>query len=103
MDEKLLDYILDLVFATRRPRENGLSEMAGYIEYGASPRATLYLSAAAKAYAFLKGRAYVTPQDIKTVAPDVLRHRIILTYEAEAEDVTADQVVASILDSIELP
>ena len=103
LDEKLLDYILDIVFATRRPGDHGLEETAGLIEFGASPRATIYLSQASRAYAFLRGRPYVTPQDIKTVAPDVLRHRIILTYEAEAEDVTTDQVVNRIFDSIEVP
>jgi MoxR-like ATPase len=103
MDERLLDYILDLVAATRRPGDFGLSELAGFIEYGASPRATLHLAAASRAYAFILGRAYVTPQDIKAVAPDVLRHRIILSYEAEAEDVTADEIIDRIFDAVEVP
>ncbi len=102
MDEKLKDYIVDLVFATRDPKAYGI-DIAHYIQFGASPRATIYLSMAARAWAFLQGRAYVTPQDIKTVAPDVLRHRIILTYEAEAEDIPADGIIANIFDSVEVP
>ncbi|MFH1139209.1 MAG: MoxR family ATPase [Pseudomonadota bacterium] len=103
LDEKLLDYILDLVQATRHPEKFGLRDLVGYIEYGASPRAAIFISLAARAYAFLKGRAFVTPQDIKTAAPDVLRHRIILSYEAEAEDVTPEQVITRIFDSVEVP
>jgi MoxR-like ATPase len=103
LDEKLLDYILDIVFATREPAKYNLPGLAGYIQYGASPRATIYLAMAARAYAFLRGRAYVTPQDIKTVGPDVLRHRIIRSYEAEAEDVTSDDLIAKIFDSVEVP
>jgi len=103
LDEKLLDYILDIVFATRDPKRFNLEGLSPLIEYGASPRATIYLAQAARAYAFLRGRAYVTPQDIKTVAPDVLRHRIILTYEAEAEDVDTDQVIRRIFDVVEVP
>jgi MoxR-like ATPase len=103
LDDKLLDYILNIVFATRRPAEYGLDDLATYIEFGASPRATLYLSLASRAYVLLRGRAFVTPQDIKTVAPDVLRHRLILTYEAEAEDVTPEQVIGRIFDAIEVP
>jgi MoxR-like ATPase len=102
MDEKLRDYIVDLVFATRNPGDYGL-DMAGYIQFGASPRATIFLSLASRAFALLRGRAYVTPQDIKTVAPDVLRHRIILSYEAEAEDMTTDQVIDRIFDHVEVP
>lgn len=102
MDEKLKDYIVDLVFATRKPEDYGI-DIADYIQFGGSPRATIFLSLAARAYAFLQGRAYVTPQDIKTVAPDVLRHRIILTYEAEAEDVTTEQIVERVFDSVEVP
>jgi len=103
LDEKLLDYILDIVFATREPAKYNLAGLVPYIQFGASPRATICLSAAARAYAFLRGRAYVTPQDIKTVGPDVLRHRIIRTYEAEAEDMSTDDIVARIFDSIEVP
>ncbi|MEW6078632.1 MAG: MoxR family ATPase [Thermodesulfobacteriota bacterium] len=102
MEEKLRDYIVDLVFATRKPADYKL-DMAPYIRYGASPRATIYLSLAARAYAFLQGRAYVTPQDIKSVAPEILRHRIILTYEAEAEDMTTDDIIGRIFDGVEVP
>jgi len=102
MDEKLKDYIVDLVFATRNPRDRGL-DISEYIQFGASPRATIYLSLVSRAYAFLQGRAFVTPQDIKTVAPDVLRHRLILTYEAEAEDITTDEIIARIFDAVEVP
>ncbi len=102
MDEKIRDYIVDLVFATRDPQFYNI-DIAHYIQFGASPRATIYLSLAARAWAFLQGRAYVTPQDIKTVAPDVLRHRIILTYEAEAEDIPTDGIIARIFDSVEVP
>jgi MoxR-like ATPase len=102
MDEKLRDYIIDLVFATRQPDAYGV-DAADYIQYGASPRATIFLSQAARAYAFLHGRAYVTPQDVKTIAMPVLRHRIIPTYEAEAEDITTDQIVARIFNSVPVP
>jgi MoxR-like ATPase len=102
MDDKLRDYIVDLVFATRNPADYGIG-MVDYIQYGASPRATIFLSLAARAYAFLQGRAYVTPQDVKTIAPWVLRHRIIPTYEAEAEDITTDQIIDRIFDSVPVP
>jgi MoxR-like ATPase len=102
MDDKLRDYIVDLVFATRTPADFGM-ETADYIQYGASPRATIFLSLAARAYAFLHGRAYVTPQDVKTVAPSILRHRIIPTYEAEAEDVTTDDLIVQLFDSVPVP
>ncbi len=102
MDDKLRDYIVDLVFATRSPAEYGI-DMAEFIQYGASPRATIYLSLAARAYAFLNGRGYVTPQDVKSVAPWVLRHRIIPTYEAEAEDIATDQIIQHIFDSVPVP
>jgi MoxR-like ATPase len=102
MDEKLKDYIVDLVFATRSPQDYHIN-IADYIQFGASPRATIFLSLAARAFAFLRGRAYVTPQDVKTIAPDVLRHRIILSYEAEADDVTPDQIITRIFDSVEVP
>jgi len=102
VDENLKDYIVDIVFATRNPADFNM-EIADYIQYGASPRASIFLSQAARAYAFLRGRAYVTPQDIKTVARDVLRHRIILTYEAEAEDVTTDHIIGRIFDSVKVP
>jgi MoxR-like ATPase len=102
MDDKLRDYIVDLVFATRKPSDYGI-EMADYIQYGASPRATIFLSLAARAYAFLHGRAYVTPQDVKTIAPSILRHRIIPTYEAEAEDITTDDLIVKLFDSVPVP
>ena len=102
MDEKIRDYIVDIVFASRNPKDYQI-DIASYIQFGASPRATIFLSLAARAYAFLQGRAYVTPQDVKTVAPDVLRHRILLTYEAEAEDITSDQIISRIFDSVEVP
>jgi MoxR-like ATPase len=102
MDEKLRDYIVDIVFASRAPSQYRI-DIDGYIQFGASPRATIFLSLAARAFAFLQGRAYVTPQDVKTVAPDVLRHRILLTYEAEAEDITPDHIIGRIFDSVEVP
>lgn len=102
MEEKLRDYIVDLVFATRHPDRYKVN-IAQYIQYGASPRATIYLSLAARAYALLQGRAYVTPQDIKSIAPEVLRHRIILTYEAEAEDIPSEQIINHVFDSVEVP
>ncbi len=102
MDDKVEEYVVDVVYATRRPAEFGL-ELDGLIEYGASPRATIYLTLAARAYALLQGRGYVTPQDVKTLAPDVLRHRIIVSYEAEAEERTADDLVTTILDAVPVP
>lgn len=102
VDDKVKDYIVDLVFATREPAEYKLS-IAPWIQYGASPRATLALTLGAKATAFLAGRGYVTPQDVKTIAPDVLRHRVIITYEAEAEEKTSDDVVKAVLDHVPVP
>jgi MoxR-like ATPase len=101
-DEKVGDYILDIVFATRNPKDYKL-DIAHQIEYGGSPRATLYLNMASRANAMLHGRAYATPQDVKEVAPDVLRHRIILTYEAEAEEITSEDIIAKILGEIPVP
>lgn len=103
LDEKVGDYILDLVHATRTPREFGLGDMAPLIEYGASPRATLALGACARAHAYLRGREFVLPEDVKAIAPDVLRHRVITTFEAEAREVTADDIVRRILDTVEVP
>ncbi len=103
VDEKIKEYVLDLVFATREPAAHDLPDLEPLIAYGASPRATLYLIMAAKAYAFLKGRGYVMPEDIKQIAPDVLRHRVIVTYEAEAEELTGADVVQRILDEVEVP
>jgi MoxR-like ATPase len=102
IDEKIKDYIVDIVFATRDPRAYKL-ELDEFIEYGASPRATIYLTIAAKAYAFLQGRGYVTPQDVKSIGMDVLRHRIIITYEAEAEEKTSEDIIQQIFDHIEVP
>ena len=102
MEERLRDYIVNIIFATRNPSDYQL-DIAPYIQYGASPRATIFLSLAARAYAFIQGKAYVTPQDIKTIAPEVLRHRLILTYEAEAEDITTDQMIEAIFNSVEVP
>ncbi|MBN2302540.1 MAG: AAA family ATPase [Lentisphaerae bacterium] len=101
-DEKVGEYILDIVFATRRPSDYKL-DIAHQIEYGASPRATLYLNIASRANAMLNGRAYATPQDVKEVAHDVLRHRIILTYEAEAEEVSSEDIITRILNEIPVP
>jgi MoxR-like ATPase len=103
VDERIVDYIVDLVHATRFPQEAKLEDLVPLIEFGASPRATLALTQGARAHAFLQGRAYVTPDDVKAVAPDVLRHRVLTTYEAEAEDVTSDNVVARILDAVPTP
>jgi MoxR-like ATPase len=103
MDEKIANYILDIVFATRDPQGYNLARIAPYIQHGVSPRATLALSHAAKAHAFLKKRHFVTPDDVKAVAPSVLRHRLGLTYEAQAEDITGDQIVDTILTSIASP
>jgi MoxR-like ATPase len=103
LDAKMKGYILDLVMATRDPRSAGLRELVDLIAFGASPRATLFLARAAKAMALVRGRGYVIPEDVKELAADVLRHRIILTYEAEAEEVTSDAVVAKLLDRIRVP
>jgi MoxR-like ATPase len=103
VDEKIKDYVLDLVFTTRQPGTNGLSDLNTLIQYGASPRASIYMVDAARAHAFLKGRGFVTPEDIKQIAPDVLRHRIIVTYEAEAENITTDHLVRRILDHTDVP
>ena len=102
VDPKIRDYIVDIVFATREPKLFNL-DIEDLIEYGASPRATIYLTMAAKAHAFLKGRGYVTPEDVKSIGMDVLRHRIILSYEAEAEEKTPEQVVQTVFDHIEVP
>ncbi|KJR43046.1 magnesium chelatase subunit I [Candidatus Magnetoovum chiemensis] len=103
MDEKIEKYIVDIVFATRKPQDYKLSELKSLIQYGASPRATIYLALASKAYAFINGRGFVTPQDVKSISPDVLRHRIIVSYEAEAEDKTSDDIIKTILDEVEVP
>jgi len=103
VDEKIKNYNLDIVFASRNPEEYGLKEIKGLIEYGASPRASIYLNIAARAHAFLRRRGYVTPEDVKSIGMDVLRHRIIVTYEAEAEEITSEQIVQKIFDKIEVP
>jgi MoxR-like ATPase len=103
VDERIMDYIVDIVHATRAPGDAGLSELVPLIEYGASPRATIFLAQASRAHAFLRGRNFVTPDDVKAIAPDVLRHRVLTTYEAEAEEVTSDDIVARILAAIESP
>ena len=103
VDDKIKDYVLSLVFATRDPAAHKLDALVGNIRFGASPRATLALVLAAKAHAFLQGRGYVTPQDVKSVAPDVLRHRVIPSFEAEAEELTADSLVATLLDELPVP
>jgi len=102
LDDKIKEYIVDLVFATRDPAAYKL-DLGPLIEFGASPRATLYLTLAAKAHAFLQGRGYVTPQDVKSIGPDVLRHRVIVTYEAEAEEIDADEVVRRVFDGVPVP
>ena len=102
-DDKLVDYVLDLVMATRAPSEHGLSDLAPLIDFGASPRATINLQKAARAHALLAGRSYVSSSDIKAVAPDVLRHRVVLSYEAEAEEIDANRVVDRILATVPVP
>lgn len=103
LDEKIEKYILDMVFATRYPENYGLSELKNYIGFGASPRASINLAIASRTYAFLKGRAFVIPEDVKALAQDVLRHRIGLTFEAEAEEITAEEIVSRILAKIQAP
>ena len=101
--EKVKDYIVDVVFATREPAKHGLKDLAPLIEFGASPRASIALNLAARAHAFLRHRGYVTPEDVKAVGPDVLRHRVVLTYEADAEEVTSEQVVRRVFEVVEVP
>jgi MoxR-like ATPase len=103
MDERIMDYIVDIVHATREPSAAGLDDLSPLIEFGASPRATIALAQASRAHAFLRGRAFVTPDDVKAIAPDVLRHRVLTTYEAEAEEVTSDDIVTKVLAKIESP
>jgi MoxR-like ATPase len=102
MDDRIKDYIVQLVFATRRPQDFKL-DLQDLIQFGASPRATIFLAQAGRAHAFIKGRGYVTPEDIKAVGLDVLRHRIILTYEAEAEDVTTESIISRVFDAVQVP
>jgi MoxR-like ATPase len=103
MDDRIVDYIVDIVHATREPASAGLPHLEPLIEFGASPRATIALAQASRAHAFLRGRAFVTPDDVKAIAPDVLRHRVLTTYEAEAEETTSDQIVQWVLGKIEAP
>jgi MoxR-like ATPase len=103
LEDPLKDYILQLVRATRDPAQFKMPALSNLIAFGASPRASIYLAQTAQAHAFLDGRGYVTPEDIKAVAPDVFRHRVILTYEAEAEELTPDQIIASVLEGIDVP
>ena len=103
IDEKIKDYIVDIVFATRNPEDYKLADLKELIAYGASPRASIYLVKAAKAHAFLRHRGYVTPEDIKSIGMDVLRHRVTVSYEAEAENITAEDIVQKIFDTIQIP
>ncbi len=103
LDEKIERYIVDIVFATRNPSDYGLKDLAGMISFGASPRASIGMARAARAYAFLRSRGYVIPEDVRAVCHDVLRHRIGLTYEAEANNITTDQIISEILDKVEVP
>src|SRR5262249_39296690 len=102
MDDKIKRYIVDVVHATRRPADYGL-DLAPYVQYGASPRATIFLTRAARGQAFLDGRGYVTPQDVKSIGHDVLRHRVIVTYEAEAEEITPEILLQRIFDHLKVP
>jgi len=103
MDDRVKDYIVNVVFATREPEKSGLKELAPLIEYGASPRASIALNLAARAHAFLRHRGYVTPEDVKAIGPDVLRHRVVLSYEAEAEEVSAEDIVRRVFEVVEVP
>ncbi len=103
LDPKVEDYIVDVVFATREPAVYKLEKLENLIDYGASPRASIFLAQTAKVQAFMSGRAYVTPQDVKNVGPDVLRHRILLSYEAEAQDLTSDDVVQEVFNTVDVP
>jgi len=103
VDDKIKNYVLDLVIATREPEKHGLEKIKPWINYGASPRATIFMIQAAKAYAFINGRGYVTPEDIKAVGFDVMRHRVLLTYEAEAENIGSEDIIKSIFEAVEVP
>jgi len=103
MDPKIEQYIVDIVFATRNPEKYGLKELSDLINYGASPRASIYLAKAAKAHAFLQSRGFVTPEDVRAIGMDVLRHRVIITYEAEAEEVSSEDIVRKVLNKVEVP
>ncbi len=103
LDDRVMDYIVDIVTATREPAAAGIKDLAPLIEYGASPRATIFLAQGARSIAYLRGRNFVTPDDVKSIAPDVLRHRVLTTYEAEAEEVTSDDIVTRVLAAVESP
>ena len=103
IDDKIRDYIVDVVHATRDPRSYGLHDVAPLVDYGASPRASIYLASAARAHAFLRHRGYVTPEDVKAVGQDVLRHRVVLTYEAEAEEITSEDIIRRLFEHVEVP
>ncbi|MDD2804032.1 MAG: MoxR family ATPase [Elusimicrobiales bacterium] len=103
VDDKIKNYVLDLVMATRDPENHGLAKIKPWINYGASPRATIFMIQAAKAYAFINGRGYVTPEDIKAVGFDVMRHRLLLTYEAEAENISSEDIIKSLFEAVEVP
>ena len=103
MDEKIERYIVDIVYATRTPADYGLGKIKDLVSYGASPRASISLAAAAKAYAFIRRRGYVIPEDVRAVCNEVMRHRIGLTYEAEAENVTTEQVIAEVINAVNVP
>ncbi len=103
IDPKIKQYIIDVVFATRTPKSYGMSDLEGLIQYGGSPRASIFLNVAARAHAFLRHRGYVTPEDVKSVGQDVLRHRVIVTYEAEAEQISTDDIIRQVFDHVEIP
>ena len=102
MDDKIKRYIVDVIYSTRQPADYGL-DIAPYVQYGASPRATIFLTRGARAMAFLDGRGYVTPQDVKSIGYDVLRHRVSVTYEAEADDISPEQLLKRIFDQLKVP
>ena len=103
IDEKIQKYIVDIVFATRFPADYGLNDLKSMISFGASPRASINMALASRAYAFLRGRGYVIPEDVRAVCHDVMRHRLGLTYEAEANNITSDEIISNILDKIAVP
>jgi len=103
MDEKIEKYIVDIVFATRQPKDYGLGDIAEFVSFGASPRATINLTKAAKAHAFLRRRGYVIPEDVRAMGLDILRHRVLLSYEAEAEEMTPEDIVRKIINQVEVP
>jgi len=103
IDDKVKEYIVNITFATREPEKYGLADLKDLIAFGGSPRATIYLNLGAKAHAFVRGRGYVTPEDVKAVGPDILRHRILCTYEAEAEEITSDDIVEKVFNAVEVP